>query len=67
MDHARFSALAHREHAYCNPVSPARMAHVVRALVFYPAGFTIPDLGFRSATAVEVQGGPTVDLWGYSP
>jgi enamine deaminase RidA (YjgF/YER057c/UK114 family) len=43
------------------------LSHVVRALVFYPAGFTIPQLGFRSATAVEVQGGLTVDLWGYSP
>ena len=35
------------------------LSHVVRALVFYPAGFTIPQLGFRSATAVEVQGGLT--------
>ena len=42
------------------------LAHVVRALVFQPPGLTIPELGFAS-TAVEVQAGLTVDLWGYAP
>lgn len=39
------------------------LSHVVRALVFQTGGATNPDLGF-SCTAVEVQGGLTVDLWG---
>ena len=42
------------------------LSHVVRALLFHPGGLTIPDLGF-SYTAVEVQSGPTLDLWGYGP
>jgi len=43
----------------------ASLSHIVRALVFHPGGFALdPAMPF---TAVEVQAGLTVDLWGYAP
>jgi len=46
----------------------AELSNVVRALVFHAAGRGIAEasLPFRF-TAVEVQAGLTVDLWGYAP
>jgi enamine deaminase RidA (YjgF/YER057c/UK114 family) len=46
----------------------AELSNVVRALVFHAPGRRLADarLPFRF-TAVEVQAGLTVDLWGYAP
>jgi enamine deaminase RidA (YjgF/YER057c/UK114 family) len=42
------------------------LSRVVRALVFHPGSLSIADPGFPF-TAVEVQGGLTVDLWASTP
>jgi cyclopropane fatty-acyl-phospholipid synthase-like methyltransferase len=36
MDHARFSTIAHRDHAYCNPVDPAVLERVMDRLDLSP-------------------------------
>jgi enamine deaminase RidA (YjgF/YER057c/UK114 family) len=56
--------MQHAKRAYA--AAGADLSKVVRALLFHPGGLTIPDLGL-SCTAVEVQAGLTVDLWGYAP
>jgi enamine deaminase RidA (YjgF/YER057c/UK114 family) len=44
----------------------ADLSNVVRALVFHSGGEDFSKLEFPF-TAVEVQGGLTIDLWGYAP
>jgi enamine deaminase RidA (YjgF/YER057c/UK114 family) len=44
----------------------ADLSNVVRGLVFHAGAEDLSKVGFPF-TAVEVQGGLTVDLWGYAP
>jgi cyclopropane fatty-acyl-phospholipid synthase-like methyltransferase len=44
MDHAKFSTIAHRNHAYCNPLDPARLDQVTDLLDLTP-GRRVLDVG----------------------